>query len=238
MTHPEEKPRAGINPARYRQLRGLLLHFHRAWPEIRRRREFRRELLNTFAHHQGEGGSVPLVPAPRRPGHPQAEVGPRLHHRLQRRRGRTAGRQRPAPGSPQRLPLRTTRAGGGPPGRPGAGLDQRGAPPAAPRLQPRQPQVALPGLPPRQDQAGPPAVGGDAGPAGLPRRRHHRSSRQQQPRYWVLVEGSVAPSGDWDSGASPPPSAPNLPPAPGVSTRWRSPRPGREIGRWTRRGWI
>ena len=77
-----------------------------------------------------------------------------------------------SPWSPAATAPAGSPGGGGPPGRAGAGLDERGTPPAAPRLQPQQPHATLPGLPPRQDLAGPSAVGGDAGPAGLPRRRH------------------------------------------------------------------
>ena len=71
MTNPEEIPRAGISPARYRQLRGLLLHFRRAWPEIRRRRKFRRGLINTFPYHQGEGGVCRWCQLPTAQGAPR-----------------------------------------------------------------------------------------------------------------------------------------------------------------------
>ena len=45
-----------ISPTRYRQLRGLVIHFNQQWPEVRQGRRFQRALIPTFATLKGERG--------------------------------------------------------------------------------------------------------------------------------------------------------------------------------------
>ena len=45
-----------LPPARYRQLRGLVLHFRENWPRIRQARAFRRGIFGTFTPYGGTAG--------------------------------------------------------------------------------------------------------------------------------------------------------------------------------------
>ena len=52
----EPTDQRAITPLRYRQLRGLALHFREAWPRMRRRRTFHRALIATLPPGGGERG--------------------------------------------------------------------------------------------------------------------------------------------------------------------------------------